>query len=539
MKRTLSVSLLALGLAGCASTPPPYLAKVNDEPVTAEELKNQFVKRHGGHEKFLAGMVEVKKFVDIVVDWKLLIQESYRLGLHDTPAIKADVDAYRERKMLEYLLKTEIEQKAIPSSDEIKEAWEKNTSEVVTTRQIVVETKDEAEAIRRGLAGGTPFEEAARECSIVPSNVHDGLLPEIGWGSLDAAWEAAVFPLKPGELSPVFKGKDGWEVDRLEMRSPVEKPELGKARNRIEGILKRRKTEQRRRELSEVLNAKYHVVFAVEDRRPASLGRLLAESPDATVVSWDGGKLSVKELFNKDEIAALRGFAPWRAQAHTDELIQRSLNESLAKLEARARKLDEVPEVADDVKRRQEDLMEGALYADHILKDIAVTDADVKAYYEKHKAELVTPERRRVAHIVLESEAEAKEVRGKLEAGDPFAELVKAKSKDAATVKQAGDLGFITKKEVPPEFAAVLELKQGEISQPVKSKFGWHLIKVTAIEPPRPMPFEEAKSDVEKRVREDKKREKRAYWVAKLRESATIKVSEAGVKKFLEDNSVK
>jgi foldase protein PrsA len=181
--------------------------------------------------------------------------------------------------------------------------------------------------------------------------------------------------------------------------------------------------------------------------------------------------------------------------------------------------------------------MERALYADFVLKDVHVTDDDVRAYYEAHRTELTAPEKRRVAHIVVPSEEEAREIREKLNAGESFVALVTARSSDAASVKKGGDLGWITKKEASGDFEKVFSLEEGQVTEPLKSKFGWHVIKVEKIVPERPQTLDEAKESVRKTLTELKQRDARTVWVRKLREAATIRVSESGIRKFVESNA--
>ena len=83
------LSILFLTLLGCTTATPrtTYLAKVNQDLITFEDLKSEFKKRHGGHERFLTREVEIKKFLDRTIEHQLLLQEAYRLDLQDDPEI--------------------------------------------------------------------------------------------------------------------------------------------------------------------------------------------------------------------------------------------------------------------------------------------------------------------------------------------------------------------------------------------------------------------------------------------------------------------
>ena len=103
-----------------------------------------------------------------------------------------------------------------------------------------------------------------------------------------------------------------------------------------------------------------------------------------------------------------------------------------------------------------------------------------RQFFEENKELLDTPERIRVSHILVETEEEAKEILAELERGTDFAELARAKSIDTASGVQGGEVGFIDQHSpIVEEFKeAAFALDVGEVSQPVKSQFGWHIIRV-------------------------------------------------------------
>ena len=131
-------------------------------------------------------------------------------------------------------------------------------------------------------------------------------------------------------------------------------------------------------------------------------------------------------------------------------------------------------------------------------------------------------------HILVETEDEAKAIAAELKKGADFAELAKKKSKDPGA-SDGGDLGFFTKEQMVPEFSAVaFTLEPGKISDPVKSQFGWHIIKVEEKRNRKAPDFEQVKAQIENYVT----RKAQADYVAKLREAAKVermdKPAEAG-----------
>src|SRR5204862_7207127 len=121
-------------------------------------------------------------------------------------------------------------------------------------------------------------------------------------------------------------------------------------------------------------------------------------------------------------------------------------------------------------------------------------------------------------HILVETEDDAKAIEDELKKGADFAELAKKKSKDPGA-SDGGDLGFFTKEQMVPEFSTVaFTLEPGKISDPVKSQFGWHVIKVEEKRNRKAPEFDQVKSQIETYVT----RKAQADYVAKLREAAKV-----------------
>lgn len=460
-------------------------------------MVNLFSDRHSGHAKFLGGNAEAREFLKIVIDDKLLVQEAYELGLDSNPSILQLASELEQKRTESYLIKTEIDDKAKPTPDEIRKVWETLTF-VYQVRQIAVDTKQEAEEIRNAILHGTDIELFARDCSHADSRTHGGH-QIVTWGQMEPAWENVIFALQPGELSPVIATRNGFEVVLVENRVDVERPPLDKVTSRIESVLLQRKLEERKKQFSDELFAKYHVVM----------------QPD--VATWDGGQLLLKDVASKND-------------------VRPTINASLLALEAKARHTADVPAIADEVRKYREYLMEGMLFRDHIFKELAVADDENQKYYDEHKAEFIAPEERHVAQILVSNEKEAATVRQQLANGLEFSAAVKKFSRDPISAIQDGDLGWITPNKVPAAFKDVLSMKEGEISKPIQSPGGWHLITVKEIKPAHQLTFAEVKEKVAAQVLDLKRQAARKHWVEKLRAAATIEIDDAAIKNFVKAN---
>ncbi len=191
---------------------------------------------------------------------------------------------------------------------------------------------------------------------------------------------------------------------------------------------------------------------------------------------------------------------------------------------------DKKIENSDDFKKRlgftRKRLMMDSLLASE--GKAATTDEAMKKVYEEASKQITGEVEVRARHILVETEDEAKAVVDELKKGADFAELAKKKSKDPGA-SDGGDLGFFTKDQMVPEFSAVaFVLEPGKISDPVKSQFGWHVIKVEEKRNRQAPPFEQVKGQIETYVT----RKAQADYVGKLREAAKVeRTADAGAAK--------
>lgn len=512
------------------------LATVNGEPLTAKELIDQFSRRHSGHAKFLGGDAEARQFLNALIDQRLFIQEAYDLALDQDPGVAAMVDEFAESKTTELLVRREIAEKAKVTPAEVRDTWEKKLSVLLQIRQIAVDTQAEAEQLRSSLLQGADFEELARTCSRAPSSSRGGHL-RLNWGQADEGWETAVFSLEPGALSEPIPTPGGYEIVIVDERIDSALPPFEKFSTSIENVLAQRKLEARKRAFSAELWEKYHVALPSGELMVARAAELLATAPETLIATWDGGgKLTAAQTFNAAELREWAMASPRTAALLIEERLRSTINSPLTALEAKARKLADDPEIARTTAVYRETAMQKVLFAEQIFKGIELTEADARAYYEQHAQEFEEPEQRHVAHILTATEAEAIAVRKTLEAGADFATTAKKSSRDFESALMEGSLGWITAEKVPADFRDVLTLAPGQLSKPIHSKNGWHVVKVLEIKPKRQMAFDEVKEKAQQKAAFEKQQAAQEFWLRKLRASAKVVYDDAAIRKFVAAN---
>jgi peptidyl-prolyl cis-trans isomerase D len=151
-----------------------------------------------------------------------------------------------------------------------------------------------------------------------------------------------------------------------------------------------------------------------------------------------------------------------------------------------------------------------SLTLDDVSGSFQATEDELKALYEEQKAQYGTPERRKLSHILISADvdkeeslkaaqAKAEQIRQRLGKGEDFAKLAKEVSDDKDSAAKGGDLGFVDKEAMDPNFSsAAFALGKDEISQPVKTPFGYHVVKVTEVVPATAKKFEEVREELAK-----------------------------------------
>ena len=148
----------------------------------------------------------------------------------------------------------------------------------------------------------------------------------------------------------------------------------------------------------------------------------------------------------------------------------------------------------------------------------AVSDEALHQTYDDAIKSASGQEEVHARHILVENEDEAKAILEQLKGGGDFAELAKEKSKDPGAA-DGGDLGYFTKDQMVPEFAEVaFKMYPGQLSNPVKTQFGWHIIKVEDKRTKQPPEFEQVKGQIEAFLA----RKAQTEFIAKLRQSGKV-----------------
>ncbi|MFS0880315.1 peptidylprolyl isomerase [Metabacillus niabensis] len=155
---------------------------------------------------------------------------------------------------------------------------------------------------------------------------------------------------------------------------------------------------------------------------------------------------------------------------------------------------------------------------------IKITDEEMKTFFDENKAEFAKEEQVKAMHILVADEKTANEVKKKLDEGGDFAELAKEYSTDPGSAQKGGELGFFGKGQMVPEFEEkAFSMKVDEISDPVKTSLGYHIIKVTDRQEAEEANFEKSKEEIKDTLFQQKLQTEYPTWLEDKKENYDIK----------------
>jgi parvulin-like peptidyl-prolyl isomerase len=156
---------------------------------------------------------------------------------------------------------------------------------------------------------------------------------------------------------------------------------------------------------------------------------------------------------------------------------------------------------------------------EEVTGDVQVSDADVEAYYEENKTQFEQPASREVRHILVKNKAKANQIHNQLENGGNFAKLARQFSQDPASAKEGGNFMAQKGATVAPFDEVAFELETGELSEPVKTQFGWHIIEAVGdVEEATTQALADVQEQISTTLLEEKKNTRINEWVQELRD---------------------
>ena len=537
-------ALFALVLApGCQGQDrsEPVVLTVGPREVRVDEFERAFWNECASNKAFFPDSSSLRRFIPVYVDkviWEELARQALPV-LEGTP--KDMVDGAEESLIVEALRREAYLDAAEPSTAELKKSYEELGREL-HLRRISVAERQEAENLLLVLRQGGAFAKMAQQKSLDASSRDSG--GDIGWVTyyrVDGEPRQRLWALKPGEMTEPIATGGQWQIFQL----VEERPNVGRGTLEAEtpqlrmGLMARRAAAGSNRYLDELL-AKYE--FKTDPAEIAWMTALLREktaSVPRDIGAFDPGELDTPEV--KEQISGnpfktrpvaladtgrvlatwngpggrvtpylvidqLLADAPlsWPKFEKSDDvvnLVRAIVIERLEIAEARARKIDQRPEIRARLAEKEREVRARFFFRTKIRPEAALTPTQIRSYYDSHPAEFHQGERRRFVAISTADSNLAREIPPLLREGGKVSEVRKSLLGRDPSLTTSGDRGTdpMAYGQSPLLDGVLFALPKDGVSEPIAVEGRWTVARVLEILPERTIPFEEAAAGIRAR----------------------------------------
>lgn len=412
--------------------------------------------------------------------------------------------------------------------------------EQVRARILYAPTEEKANLFYTQLMNGATFEELALIAFQDPRlSQTGGDMGYFSWEDMELPFSETAQQLKLGEISKPVMTRNGWYIIKVEDRfvPPLTESDFHKEYKKLKWKVTHRKKVKAIREYTSEILSKIKISY-----NENALAKLLTDTPidsrketadnylnnTDTLVTVNGNAWTVDYLTNKakwsserqrnsvHDIAGLKRFI--EGLAVRDQLLQEAMDKGFHRDKSIEKRIDKHTDLYLINRMNQE-----------IMDTVRVSDEELLNYYKEFKHQFVFPKMINVREILAASEGFALELLGRVKSGEDFAALARQYSIRKWSAKRGGELGYGTKSQYGIHAEKLFQMKGGEVGGPFKTDSYYSIIKVIGFKEAQPKTFEQAKSEIEKILLEEKKRDVLQKSIQGMRDSLHVEYDMQGL----------
>lgn len=525
-----------------------YVADINGCSIT----ENEFRSRYSDYLKMTSLRDNLKLRYDVLrmmIDEKILLKYADTSGFVQNPEIQNMLNIQRDQIYLNYYFEKYIYPELKVTDAEMREAFRKSKIKI-HARHLYAPDSAKAIQLKNKLDAGESFESLAKlnfKDPILASNGGD-----IGWfsyGEIEPAFENIAYKLSPGEISNPVKIRNGYSI--IQVLEIKQEPFVTEYEYRTNEKLLKLKVKERKH--AEFVKAKTDQILAgleikfnkgiVDElfeqlpqiKREFAKGNVIPEIPiksmSKTVLRSKNGSWDIQHALCK--LSELQK-PQWEMIKTSDDLL--AAFEGLAIREEIEKRID-----AENIENRPEVKNKVKEYIDmRILRELVRTVKDsarvkndqIRAYYNTHQNEFITPEIYQVAEIVVMDSVLAWEIIEKIKAGYNFASLAREYSIEKRSAANGGYLGWAERDQFGKLADAITNAECGQIIGPVLYYNKYIIINKMDEKPSRQLTYEESSTIIEKKLLSETQENTYKNFIRKLRNNTKILINDNNVKRL-------
>ena len=568
-------------LSGCSQKmdDKSILASFDKQVIKANELDKEIAELPEWKQDKYKDQTGREEYLTLMAESRMILDVASKRKLEKNPEVIKQLKEFQDQVMRDELTKQEVDSKVKVSDGDIEKYYAENKAKYVEPDKIVttdITLKDEAKAkeVMEKLKAGADFTELAKEMdakkeSMGPGSGNGGktTLTKDSFSSAKNFVDKA-FSMNIGEISDTITQPMGpdtyYMIIRLDEKIPSRQKELSEVRDDIKSTAESEAKDARKVQFfNELRKAMKVETFAdripptpevkeeakkegqetakseakPEEKKPEEKKADSAKKAEKDVILAKFGKQSITLKEMEKNISEMQ---EWKQDRYKDQegkkkYLDELIEEKLLTLEAGNRKINEIPEIAKQLKEYRDQLMLKELVKEEIDDKVKVLDADSEKYYNEHKAEYIDPEKVTVTEITLKDEAKAKEILDKIKAGGDFTAIAKEMSSKGESFGPGQSNGGQTSPFTKDSFSSAknfvdkaFSLNKGEISdiiiQPIEPDTYYMIIRLDDHTQPRQKELSEVKDDINWAVEKEKKRERIDQWLAEMKKVSNFQI---------------
>jgi len=507
-----------------------YVAKVNDDTITEHDFKKRLegfhtIKDIGDKMHIDIANVDYLKILNEMIDDKLIVQETIKIGLDKTPEFTGDYKLYRLNLSLYMLKKEEVIDKVKVTDEEIKNRY-MILYESVRLRHFFTKEREKGEKIVGELKKGADFAHLVEK----ESEDSDGIKKkggDVGFKRRDELPKEiadAAFGMKEGEISGLINTAHGFHIIKLEERRVPAETISDKEKKRTERVIFSEKEREKNKEYLTKLRETAKVTINEDILKNIKRDE-----------EFDGGKgiaATVEgEDIKKDEVLARLRSAPLgRDEDEMDRLkklvIDSLINQRLLDREVDRRNYEKNEDFSYSLLIAKEAVLNRLFKNKIIAAAIKVDDEEIRRYYDDNKKLFKEPEKIRMSTIKIKEKEKAERIIGELKKGADFD--ITASDMSNSDVSKGEDTGWLYVNMLPPDIKDGLnKMKVGEIYGPFNFEKDFIIIKLTGKEEGEFRDFESVRDSIIESLSKKKYEQLMSDYLMKLRAVSKIRINKS------------
>jgi len=551
----LALCLLTGSLTGCSKREDMKLAEFKGKSISVGEFEEAYVKVQPEYLPKKTGEEGLREFLDTMLNKEIMVAKADELGYDKDPAVAQGVEMFSRQTMQVAYLKKAVADKVVVSEEEVR-AHYNNQGVVLTIKQILTDTAEDAATAHSALDGGLDFDSACRQYSKSEDAAEGGLVLTVTYGALIPDIQTPLFATPVGKYTEPILTAHGWVIMKVLKRDEPQKLRpFEDVEEQMTTDYKRLKESVLVNEFTEKVRSDYGVTWHYDAMAIAFAAlppdRPFEEAPSRSqevypllyfdpadlnrpLVEYQGKSITIKDFSDMYDQASFytRPRKNFRLGGIRGFLTMPIMNEIVPDM-VRKSGIENDPEVAAVLKSKREEIMLGLMYEEQVSRQTVVTSEMMQNYYNDNIEAFRVAEKRKFGLVLAGDVDAAQAAHRELKAGTSLATVATAYSTDEESRNNGGLTKDLARGENQEIDAVGFAMKYvGDVCEPFQTSRGWMVLKLVERTNERIFTYEEAQPRIEATLKEKLNEDRLNELLVKWKEEMGLVINDKNISKI-------